>query len=135
MPDLVIAVDRTRQQFEMQRQGILGNASTANVKGYKSRTVSQKDKRNYLAALLLWSTYNDTMRKALAPIIYALLVETGKQATAEVGLDPSMFNPTDLDVLNQPGAGTTDEIDPDAEVTPELQEQIDKQLEAAVANQ
>lgn len=34
---------------------------------------------------------------------------------------------------DQPGAGTTDDIDPDAEVTPELQEQIDKELEAAGA--
>lgn len=89
-----------RQQFEQQRDAILQNSSTSQLKAYTKRAVSQKDKRDYLAALLLWSTYNDTMRKALAPILYALVVETGQQATGDLGLDPSMFNATSLDVLN-----------------------------------
>ncbi|WP_427007186.1 minor capsid protein [Pseudarthrobacter sp. H2] len=40
------------------------------------------------------------MRLAIAPIIYALIVETGKTATGDLNLDPSMFNPTTPGVLN-----------------------------------
>ncbi|GAP57980.1 hypothetical protein AHiyo1_09420 [Arthrobacter sp. Hiyo1] len=40
------------------------------------------------------------MRLAIAPIIYALIVETGKDATEDLNLDPSMFNPTTPDVMN-----------------------------------
>ncbi|MEA9985646.1 hypothetical protein [Subtercola sp. RTI3] len=40
------------------------------------------------------------MRLAIAPIIYALIVETGKGATGDLNLDPSMFNPTTPDVMN-----------------------------------
>jgi hypothetical protein len=32
---------------------------------------------------------------------------------------------------DQPGAGADDDFDPDAELTPELQEQLDKQFETA----
>jgi HK97 family phage portal protein len=89
-----------RGQFEEQRQTILGNASTSSLKAYKSRSATQKQKRDYLAALLAWSASSDAMRKVLQPIIFTLLVETGKQATGEVNLDPSMFNSTALPVLN-----------------------------------
>jgi hypothetical protein len=70
------------------------------LKDYGSRRITKRDKRDYLAALLAWSAYNDAMRLAIAPIIYALIVETGKTATGDLSLDPSMFNPTTPDVMN-----------------------------------
>lgn len=91
------------QQFRMQLQAILSKAQAGQLR--KSMSVAtkaqqQKQKRDWLAALLAWAAFDDAMRKALAPIIYALMVETGKSAIQEVGLDPSQFNPTDLDILN-----------------------------------
>jgi SPP1 gp7 family putative phage head morphogenesis protein len=89
-----------RQQFDQQRRDILGNAGTSQLKGYVLRDVSQQDKKDYLAALLLWSAYDHTMRLAIAPILYTLIVEIGKQATKQINLDPSMFDPTTLAILN-----------------------------------
>ena len=89
-----------RQQFEQQRTEILQNASTAVLHGYPERKPTKKEKKDYLGALLLFGIYTDLMRKALAPILYALLVETGKDAMGQVDLDPSQFNPTDVQVLN-----------------------------------
>lgn len=91
-------------QFEAQRAEVLSKAQAGElhkaIDAATSRTKAQQQKRDWLAALLAWSAYTDTMRKALAPILYALVVETGGQAMQQVGKDPSQFDPTDLDVLN-----------------------------------
>lgn len=114
-----------RQQFELQRQEILQNASTNNIKGYKSQQNTRKDKKDYLAALLLFGVYTDMMRKALAPLFYALLVETGKDAMGQVDLDPSQFNPTDLDVLNYSQHQAS-------KLSQEVNEETEKQLRASL---
>lgn len=110
----------------MQREAVLNNAQTAKPRSYRHKdSQSQKDKRDYLAALLLWSTYSDMMRKALAPILYALLIETGKDAMGQVNLDPSMFNTTALPILNysqQQAQRIADDVDAETE----------KQLRASV---
>jgi hypothetical protein len=91
------------QQFRTQLQAILSKAQAGQLRkslGGATKAQQQKQKRDWLAALLAWAAFDDAMRKALAPIIYALMVETGKSAIQEVGMDPSQFNPTALDVLN-----------------------------------
>ncbi len=65
------------------------------------------------------------MRKALAPILYALLVETGKDAMSQVNLDPSMFNPTALDVLNYSQHQSH-------KLATEVNEETEKQLRASL---
>ncbi|MGO4470344.1 phage minor head protein [Arthrobacter sp. M-10] len=88
-----------RQQFEKQRDEILGNASTKSLKAYGIGKVTKADKKDYLAALLVWAAYDAAMAAVIAPIIYALIVETGKTAISDLNLDPSMFNGTTAAVL------------------------------------
>lgn len=115
-----------RQQFEHQRSDIIGNASTKALKGYSAKAVSVKDKRNYLAALVAWSVYDDTMRKALAPILYALIVETGKQAMQQISRDPSQFDPTTLSILNQYQHRAT-------KISTDVNAETEKQLRASIS--
>lgn len=97
-------VKTLQTQFQMQRSEILDKAQTGQLRkdmaAATSRTKANQRKRDWLALLLAWSAYNDSMRKALAPILYALMVEAGGQAMQQIGMDPSQFNPTDLAVLN-----------------------------------
>ena len=88
-----------RQQFEKQRAEILGNASTKSLKSYGISKVTKADKKDYLAALLVWAAYDTAMAAVIAPIIYALIVETGKTAMGDLNFDPSMFNGTTASVL------------------------------------
>lgn len=88
-----------RGQFEKQRAEILGNATTKHFKAYGTRRITKADKKDYLAALAVWAAYDAAMAAAIAPILYALIVETGKTATGDLNLDPSMFNGTTADVL------------------------------------
>lgn len=90
-----------RVQFEKQRTDILNAASTKafRAKGYPGTKVTKADKRDYLAALLVWADYDESMAKSLEPILFALIAETGKGAMGEINLDPSMFNPTSAAVL------------------------------------
>ncbi|RAN78008.1 hypothetical protein B5P43_18425 [Bacillus sp. SRB_336] len=88
-----------RVQFEKQRAEILGNASTKRFKAYGTRRVTKADKKDYLAALLTWAAYDAAMAASIAPILYSLIVETGKTATGDLNLDPSMFNGTTPEVL------------------------------------
>jgi hypothetical protein len=74
-------VQALHAQFTMQQTEILSNAQggaprKSLVGATKAQT--QKWKRDWLALLLSWAAYNDSMRKALAPIIYAIVVETGQ---------------------------------------------------------
>lgn len=39
------------------------------------------------------------MSAAIAPILFALIAETGKEAMSEISLDPSMFNPASSEVM------------------------------------
>ena len=91
-----------RKQFEQQRADILKSAGTKSlrVKGYPNKKVTKADKRDYLAALVVWASYDKSMAAALAPIMFALIAETGKSAMQEVNLDPSMFNPTSSSILD-----------------------------------
>lgn len=88
----------------MQRADIVANADTTQFikefKEGKSKSDKKKRKQDWLAALLLWPTYTDAMRAALAPLLYTLIVETGQDAIQQVGLEPSQFDQTSLDVLN-----------------------------------
>jgi HK97 family phage portal protein len=89
-----------RAQFEDQRSTILANASTSSIQVAEGSKMTKKEKQAYLAALLAWGDSSDVMKKALAPIIYALEVETAKLATAEINLAPSAFDPTTAPVLD-----------------------------------
>lgn len=85
-----------RSQFEAQRSQVLNNlASNRPTKAYR-----RKDKRDWLAGLILWSAYTDKMAKALAPILFAIVAETGKDAMSQVGRQPSQFDPTTTPVMD-----------------------------------
>lgn len=97
-------VTALQSQFEQQRDQILDSAQAdglrKSLKAATSTAEARKRKRDWLALLVAWSAYNDSMRKALAPLLYALLVETGGDAMKQIGAEPSQFNPTDTKILN-----------------------------------
>lgn len=95
-------------------------------KSYKAKSLSQADKKRLLDGLINWNTYDDTMRRAIAPILYTLITETGKSATAEVGLDPSQFNPTAIDILNYNRERST-------KIATDVNDETEKQLRASIS--
>lgn len=88
------------QQFEAQRQAILSNSSGSQYNRDAQAQLTKAQRADYLAGLLVWSEWNDSMRQLVSPILYALVVETGRDAIAQVGGEPSQFNPIALNVLN-----------------------------------
>lgn len=83
----------------MQRSEIIHNLSSWQyVKHYK-RKDAQKDKRDKLAALIVWLAANVALSDVMRPILYQLEVATGYDAMGQVGHDPSEFNVLDPAVL------------------------------------
>lgn len=112
----------------MQRKAILANISRVIMsKAYKTKAgMTQADKIAYLNAMVDWAEYDDTMRRALQPILFALINETGKSAIAEVGLDPSQFNPTALNVLNYNQERAS-------KIATDVNDETEKQLRASIS--
>jgi SPP1 gp7 family putative phage head morphogenesis protein len=79
-----------RAQFEAQRTEILNNLANDRPR----KAYAKKDKRDWLAALIAWAIYTDQLQKAIAPILYAIVNETGKDGMSQVGRQPSTFDPT-----------------------------------------
>ena len=75
-----------RTQFDRQRDAILNNLTTVQ-RAQKQRT------KDYVTDLLDWSEYDEAMQKALAPYIYAVLVDAGADAMAVLGMAPSVYDP------------------------------------------
>lgn len=95
-------------------------------KSYKAKGLSQADKRILLDGLLLWDQFDDSMRRAIAPILYSLIVETGKSAIADVGLDPSQFNSTAIGILNYNQQRST-------KIAVDVNDETEKQLRATIS--
>lgn len=94
-------------------------------KAYKSKAESQRDKRAYLDSLIQWAAFDDSMRRAIAPILFSLINETGKLATQEVGGEPSQFNPTTPDILNYNQARAL-------RIATDVNDETEKQLRASL---
>lgn len=73
-------------QFNAQREEALRNFDPSRI----GKSYTRKD---YLNDLVDWLQAAEAMRGAIEPIIYAALVETGREAMSEVGKQPSQFNP------------------------------------------
>lgn len=95
-------------------------------KSLKTKDLSQQARSLLLDGLLSWSDYDDAMRRAIAPILYSLINETGKSAIAEVGLDPSQFNPTALDILNYNQQRA-------AKIATDVNDETEKQIRASIS--
>lgn len=89
-----------RGVFEQQRLALIEGAKTKNLAGYATKRYTKKDKKDYLNALAEWAQYDEQLAAALAPILFALIAETGKDALGQVGADPDDFNPVSQDVLD-----------------------------------
>lgn len=75
-----------RRQFDAQRDEVLRHLDTSKIgKSYTTK--------GWLDDLLDWKAAKERFKKAVAPILYGLITETGKSASAQVGLDPSQFDP------------------------------------------
>lgn len=75
-----------RNQFDRQRDAILNNLTTVQ-RAQKQRT------KDYVTDLLDWSAYDEEMQKALAPYIYAVLVDAGADAIEVLGLPATTYDP------------------------------------------
>ena len=80
-------VQACRVQFEIQRQQILTRLDYTRIgtKGYRVK--------DWLADLLDWDEAKGNFADAVKPILYATLIETGREAMTEVGKDASSYDP------------------------------------------
>lgn len=103
---------------------MLGNAQTKHLKGYGDK-VTKADKRDYLNLMLDWNQFDDSMKTVLAPILYSLIVETGKDALKQLHLDPSMFNPIATEVISYYQARAE-------KIAVDVNDETEKQLRATI---
>lgn len=104
---------------------MLGNAQTKHLKGYGDK-VTKADKRDYLNLMLDWNQFDDSMKTVLAPILYSLIVETGKDALKQLHLDPSMFNPIATEVISYYQARAE-------KIAVDVNDETEKQLRATIS--
>ncbi len=75
-----------RGQFNIQLTQLLGQLDTTQIS--KSYT-----KREWLDDLINWSAADESFKEAIKPSVYAVLIEAGRDAMAEIGREASMFDP------------------------------------------
>lgn len=83
---------------------MLQGARNANLKKSLKRKdgsedSTRQDKKDWLASLLVWAQANKSLANAVAPILFALIAETGRQAYMEAGGQPSQFDPSTTQML------------------------------------
>jgi hypothetical protein len=89
-----------RGQFEAQRQEIVRNLSSWKFNKAYSRKDAKQDKKDKLAALIIWFAANVSLSDAMRPILYQLEVETGMDAVAQAGADSSQFDPLNPKIIS-----------------------------------
>jgi hypothetical protein len=74
-------------QFNAQRLEILAHLDTARI-GSKSYT-----RKDWLQDLLDWAQATQDFKAAIQPIVHATLLQAGQDATADLALELTMFDP------------------------------------------
>ena len=115
-----------RQQFELQKAEVVGNALKWPLqKSYKSKA-SKQDKREKLDELIAWTLANLALSDAMQPILYSLMIETGMDAAQQIGMDPSQFNPLDPAIVKSARAQAD-------KAAGAINQETDKQLRATLS--
>lgn len=86
--------------FADQRQQILDNLAGTQYRSYRERKLTKQQKQELLAGLIAWQTATAKMKGALAPILLALIVEAGQDASRQVGRQPSQFDASEQQVID-----------------------------------
>lgn len=73
-------------QFNSQREQILLHLDTTQI----GKSYTRKD---WLQDLLDWAQATENMSQAIRPLVHATLLKAGQEATREVGLEVSQFDP------------------------------------------
>lgn len=85
----------------MQRTEILGSLHGWTFNKSYSRKDAKQDKKNKLAQLLDWAAASKALSDLMQPILYTLMIETGRDAVQQVGSDPDSFNVVDPQLIVQ----------------------------------
>lgn len=110
----------TRAQFDRQRDFILGKLDTTPM---PTKSYSKKD---WLNDVVEWSAFDDELARALAPVMLAVINETGKLAMEQVALDPSLFNTFNQAIQDYYNSRST-------KVSKSVNDETEKQLRAELA--
>jgi SPP1 gp7 family putative phage head morphogenesis protein len=88
----------------------------------QQRSVRSKD---YVADLIQWDTYDEAMKQVLAPYLYAVIIELGQDAIAELGLQPSQYDPYTPNIMRYQDERST-------KIAADVNDETEKQLRASV---
>ena len=110
-------------QFNKQRADILAHLDTSRI-GTKSYT-----RKDWLQDLLDWAQAAESFGAAIKPTIHATLLQAGQDASQEVGLDPSQFDPFTPAIIEY---FQNRSIKIAADVTDETEKQLRASLSAGV---
>jgi SPP1 gp7 family putative phage head morphogenesis protein len=75
-----------RRQFDAQQDLVLASLATVP----RGKSMKAKD---YVAGLIDWEMADSAMRAVLAPYLYQVILETGRDAIQMIGMQPSMYDP------------------------------------------
>lgn len=84
-----------RDEFERQRQQIVSRLDTSKIgkrfqRDGKRLTYSRKD---WLSDLLDWASADESFADAIKGVIQTVLMTTGRDAMADIGVDPNQYDP------------------------------------------
>lgn len=83
------------------------------------------NRKSWLDDLVVWGDEDTIVSKAIAPLLYSLIAETGPDAMTEIQLTPSSFNPVTTAILNYYQHRAT-------KIAEDINDETEKQLRAAL---
>lgn len=112
-------ISAMRGQFDQQREHILANLDTSHIgKSYKVKS--------WLDDLENWEQADQSFAQAIQPIIYTIIVETGKDAIAGLGISTSIYDPVASAITSYFTQRAT-------KIATDVNAETDKQLRATLA--
>lgn len=97
---------------------MLAALATTSEKGYGRA-------KDYVADLMDWDQYDERMRQILAPYLYAAIIEVGKEAIQEAGLQPSQYDPYTPNIMRYQDERST-------RIAVDVNDETEKQLRASI---
>lgn len=88
----------------------------------KAHGVRSKD---YVASLLDWDSYDESFKAAIAPYLYQVIIETGREAIIDLGIAPSLYDPFAIAIREYQDKRT-------AKIATDVNDETEKQLRASL---
>ena len=84
-------------QFNAQRDQIMANLDTSKIgKSYGKKIKGKQpiySRKDWLQDLIDWAAASESFAEAIKPIIHATLLQAGRDATQDLGIDAGWFDP------------------------------------------